>query len=78
MVTSSSQIINGYQLMPSVSLDPSIAESHSSNRHLMGVTIALCAVVLLGATTRASVMHLSSLQSKHNVNIHTKLVTIHS
>ena len=59
--------------MPSVSL--SIAECHSSNRHLMGVTIALCAVLLLVATARASVMHLSSLQFKHTVNIDTKLVT---
>ena len=41
----------------------------------MSVSMALCAVLLLVATARASVMHLSSLQFKHNVNTHTQLVT---
>ena len=39
---------------------------------LMSAPMSLCAVVVLVATARASVMHLSSLQFKHNLNIHTQ------
>ena len=42
---------------------------------LMSAPMSLCAVVVLVAAARASVMHLSSLQFKHNVNTHTQLVT---
>ena len=42
---------------------------------LMSAPMALCAVVVLVAAARASVMQLSSLQFKHNVNTHTQLVT---
>ena len=41
----------------------------------MSAPMSLCAVVVLVAAARASVMHLSSLQFKHNVNTHTQLVT---
>ena len=43
--------------------------------HQMSAPMSLCAVVALVAAARVSVMHLSSPQFKHSVNIHTQLVT---
>ena len=42
---------------------------------MMVATMSLCAVLVLVATARASVMHLASLQFKLNLNTHTQLVT---
>ena len=50
-----------------------VTQCHMS--HQMSAPMSLCAVVVLVAAARGSVMHLSSLQFKHNVNIHTQLVT---
>ena len=68
--------------MPSVSLDQgkvSLSRVNcttvSQHMSLMSAPMSLCAVVVLVAAARASVMHLSSLQFKHNVNTHTQLVT---